>query len=350
MGALEVIRGIPLFASLDAGELDEVLRIFERASWEPSACLMRQGQPADCALIIESGYAEVVTALPGGGNATVASLGPGAVLGEMALLESGMRSATVIARTTVMTHAVERDSFRMLLAQRNNAAFQIQNRITLTLCRRLRELNGKIIAAETPGNIAPALAGRGADEKRGAPPAFDYRAFLPALPLFRRFGAQDIEEFARLAAVAEAARGEALFEQGTVSEICYLVVRGAIEISNAHNGRRHRIGILGPGRLCGVLAMIEGKPHSMSAVARENATLLALDRKSFDRLFAGSDRLAGRFQDAVNQELLQALARTNNSLTRLISQSRVRGAHARRAEVEELQRALTTQDCRPVDG
>lgn len=348
MAALDVIRGIPLFASLDEGELADVLRIFERASWEPGACLMRQGQPADCALILESGYAEVVTALPGGGTATVASVGPGSVLGEMALLESGTRSATVIARTTVASHAVERDGFRMLLAQRNHAAFEIQSRITLTLCRRLRELNAKILAAETPGSIAPAIAGGGAEEKVSAPHSFDYRAFLPALPVFRRFSPHEIEEFAELAAVAEMARGEALFEQGTVSEVCYLVVRGAVEISNAHNGRRDRIGILGPGRLCGILAMIEGKPHSMSAVARETATLLALDRRTFNRLFLGSDRLAGKFQDAVNQELLQALARTNNHLTRLVSQSRIRGAHARRAEIEELQRALTTQDWRPA--
>ena len=126
-------------------------------------------------------------------------------------------------------------------------------------------------------------------------------------------------------------------------------MRGAVEIANARNGRRHRIGILGPGRLCGVLALIEGQPHSMSAVAREHATLLELDRAAFDRLFSGSDRLAGRFQDAINQELLQALARTNNHLTRLISQARIRGG-APAPEVEELQRALCTQDCRSASA
>ncbi len=70
--------------------------------------------------------------------------------------------------------------------------------------------------------------------------------------------------------------------------------------------------------------------------------ILELGKTAFDRLFAGNDRLAARFQDSINQELLQALARTNNHLTRLISQARIRAARG----VEELQRVLCMQDCR----
>ena len=81
MSSVQFIRTIPLFAGLEPRELEDFLRIFERAAYEPGACVTRQGQPADCALIMESGDADVVTALPGGGEATVATLGPGSVLG-----------------------------------------------------------------------------------------------------------------------------------------------------------------------------------------------------------------------------------------------------------------------------
>ena len=46
-------------------------------------------------------------------------------------------------------------------------------------------------------------------------------------------------------------------------------------------------------------------------------------------------------------KLLQALARTNNHLTRLISQARIRGGRQEKKQVEELQQALGAQDCRP---
>jgi len=97
------------------------------------------------------------------------------------------------------------------------------------------------------------------------------------------------------------------------------------------------------------LAMIEGAPHSMSAAAREGTVLLEVDREAFARLFKGDDRLAARFQEVVNQELLQALARTNNHLTRLVSQARIRGGRQGRQQAEALERALGGQDCRPAD-
>ncbi len=79
----------------------------------------------------------------------------------------------------------------------------------------------------------------------------------------------------------------------------------------------------------------------MSATARENVVLLEIGEDAFARLFKGNDRLAARCQEAVNQELLQVLARTNNHLTRLISRALIRGRR-----LEELQQALGTQDCR----
>ena len=96
----------------------------------------------------------------------------------------------------------------------------------------------------------------------------------------------------------------------------------------------------------GALALIEGLPHSMSATAREATVLLEIGKSAFERLFRGDDRLAARFQEAINQELLQALARTNNHLTRLISQSRIRGGGREKKRVEELGQALGAQDCR----
>jgi len=346
--AEKAIGGIPLFAGIERAELEGFLRIFQPVSFAAGAPLVRQGQPADGAYLIESGDANVITALPGGGEAAVAKLGPGSVLGEMALLESGTRSATVIARSAVAGHFIERDGFRMLLAQRNRAAFTIQSRITLTLCQRLRELNAKIVAHDASGNAPPAMDAQGAGK---TPPrrdsfSFEWRRFLPLLPLFRRCSPAEIDEFVAAAQAMELAPGHSLFRQGDASEACYLVVRGAIEIAGARNGQRHRIGILGPGRLCGTLALIEGQPHSMGAAVRENAVLLELGKAAFERLFKGDDRLAARFQEAINQELLQALARTNNHLTRLISQARIRGGRQEKKQAEELQQALGAQDCR----
>ncbi len=343
-----LLDGIPLFAGIDRRELEGFLRIFQPVTAAAGSPLVRQGQPADGAYIIESGTTDAVTALPGGGELTVAALGAGSMLGEMALLDSGARAATVVARTPVKAWFIERDGFRMLLAQRDRAAFAIQQRITRTLCQRLRELNAKIVAADAPESAAPPLSGETADPaglRRGSC-SFDFMDFLPLLPLFRRFSAAELKVFVDGAELLELARGRILFQQGDAGAAAFVIVRGALEILRAENGRRHRIGVLGPGRLCGVLALIEGQAHSMSAAAREPTVLLEIPRAGFDALFAGSDPVSAKFQDAINRELLQSLGRANIHLTRLVSQARIRGGRQQKQQADDLQRALGEQECR----
>ena len=75
----------------------------------------------------------------------------------------------------------------------------------------------------------------------------------------------------------------------------------------------------------------------------EHATLMEIPQAVFAGYYNGSAHAALKFQQAINQELLQALARTNNHLTRLISQARIRnhGQH-----VDTLGHALLGQDYR----
>lgn len=329
-----------LFEGLDAADLDFVLRIAHRQEFAPGALLVRQGQPADSALILERGRAHVMTVLPGGGETVVAELGPGSVLGETALLDSGVRSANVVATEPTACCSIERDAFRMLIAQRNGAALAINHRIALALCARLRELNAKIIACGGPQQLAPSIAVPGARQQQATP--FDWRGFLPLLAAFRQFAPDEFDELAAAVRVFDLPRGHLLFEAGEPGAACYVVVRGALEIIRNDDGMGRRIGILGPGRLCGILALIENQRHSMSACAREHTTLMEIPAAAFMRFYGGEARASLKFQQAIHQELLLALGRTNNHLTRLISQARIRN----QSQAHELLCALGGQDCR----
>jgi CRP/FNR family cyclic AMP-dependent transcriptional regulator len=346
MHSADRVRNVPLFSGLTPPEIESILGISRYIAFAPGTHLMRQGQPADGVLILESGAADVLSALPGGGALTLASVGAGCVLGEMALLDAGVRSATVVARTPVDGYWIDRDGFRMLLTQRNSAVFTVQGRITLALCERLRDLNAKIVAREAPSNNAWSHAGRAPPPIRRGACTFNYRAFLPILPVFRGLDVEDVEELTAHAVVLDAPRGAVLVEPGTPSTACYVVVRGAIEVSTSHAGARHRIGVLGPGRLCGHMGLIDGVPHGATMAARENSTLLEIAKPEFDRLYHGRERTNTKFRDAINRNLLEALAHTNNHLTRLISQARIREQGASGAsDINALERMLGTQDC-----
>lgn len=341
------IAAIPLFAGLPLGEIERLLRICEPRTFADGDVLVRQGQPADGAYILETGSTDILTALPGGGDAVVARLGAGSVLGEMALLERGVRSATAIARGPVGCRFIGRDSFRLLLAQREHAAFAIRGRITRTLCQRLRELNTRIVAYDANGGSVPERDAPRATASglRFGAASFEWRRFLPHLPAFEALGPDSIAEFAVRTQCLEIARGDTLFAPGDPCTAAFVVVRGALQIDSPIAQRWLRIGILGPGRLCGILALIEGRTHLMRALARERTTLLAIAQSEFDALFNGTDLLAIKVQDAVNRELLGAIARTNNHLTRLVSQAHIRGLDGRGASAAGLQRELALIDC-----
>ena len=340
----QLAASVPLFAGLAKEDLHGLLQATQRHTYATGDILVHLGQRADSALFVEAGRARAVTPLPGGGEAILAEFGAGSVLGEMALLEDGVRMASVIAAEATACLAIERDAFRALAVQGNRAARALHQRITLALCQRLRTLNGRILALSEAEALAPAVPPYATPRR---PVSFGFREFLSLLPPFQLFSTGDLDALLKVSTVFELPRGALLFSAGEAGGACYVVIRGALEISRDQDGSLRRIGILGPGRICGVLGLIEGVSHSMSAAVRETATLLEIPAAVFQGYHTGEARGALKFQCAVNQELMRSLARTNNHLTRLISQARI---HCRDAEVHELHCELMAQECRVAGG
>jgi uncharacterized protein YhbP (UPF0306 family) len=78
--------------------------------------IVRQGAPADKFFIVVDGEAEVVRD-EGGQQTPVASLTPGQLFGEVAIMRDQPRAATVRAKSELRLLALERDTFRDLMAQ-----------------------------------------------------------------------------------------------------------------------------------------------------------------------------------------------------------------------------------------
>jgi len=339
----------PLSNPLDAGALEALRRLAQPVSFAPGAVLMRQGQAARGAFFIETGEAEARVALPGGGELAVARLGPGSVLGEMALLDQGIVSATVIARTEIRARFMERDDFRALIAQRDAAIVKVQHAVTLILAHKLRALNAKLLACDVPEDL-PAGEEPAGDPLAGIPRSsstfFEHRRFLPLLSIFREFGAENIDAVLERAELLELPRGHWLFVAGQEVGASYIVVRGAVELSARKGPLRRRIAVLAPGEWIGAMSQLDGVVHGTSARARENSVLLEIDRAAFDSLYRAGDATASKIQRAIHRSLLQSLRHTNNHLSRLISQGLIRSRRGS-VPVKELQSAFYGQLCQP---
>ena len=85
------------FATLDADRLRRLVARLERLTVPAGEDVVRQGEPGDSCYLVRSGRVEVVAGQHGSGKRSLATLGPGSLFGEAALLTDAPRNATVRA-------------------------------------------------------------------------------------------------------------------------------------------------------------------------------------------------------------------------------------------------------------
>ena len=90
----ERIAKLPLFSDLDDGERAEVAECMREVSVGPGTTLAAQGDNAYEFFVIEAGEAEVHK-----NGEVIASVGQGDVVGEIGVLVTGARTASVVATT-----------------------------------------------------------------------------------------------------------------------------------------------------------------------------------------------------------------------------------------------------------
>ncbi len=104
--------------------------------------IFREGDDADCAFVIEAG-AVTITASRGGAPVTLATLRAGEPLGEMALLDAKVRSATATAVEPTSLMVVGRDQVQRKLAAAD-PLIRLFLRVVLRRLRRTSRLVGEV--------------------------------------------------------------------------------------------------------------------------------------------------------------------------------------------------------------
>jgi CRP-like cAMP-binding protein len=111
----ENLRAIPLFRTLDAGVLSELVGRFESRQVPADEAIVREGEPGDEMFIICRGKVEVVRNNQSGRRSILSFLQDGDFFGEMALLHSEPRNATVRAVAPTLLLVLSRASAQSLM-------------------------------------------------------------------------------------------------------------------------------------------------------------------------------------------------------------------------------------------
>ena len=125
------LKSVDIFSDIPGDLLVQVAELAEEVCFEAEDVILREGAPGDCMYIIVSGSVRVLIL-----GARVAELHDKECVGEMSLLDSEPRSATVVAEDDVITLRIDQAPFFELLAERD----ELSRGLIAVLSRRMREM------------------------------------------------------------------------------------------------------------------------------------------------------------------------------------------------------------------
>jgi CRP/FNR family transcriptional regulator, cyclic AMP receptor protein len=126
---------VPLFTACSKKELGVIAKAGTEMSFPDGTELMKQEQSAREAFVITEG-----TVIVKRNGRKVAELGPGAILGEMGLLDKGPRTATVTTQGPVEALVLGPREFSGLLDE----VPSISHKLLKALAARIRDLDTKV--------------------------------------------------------------------------------------------------------------------------------------------------------------------------------------------------------------
>lgn len=216
----------------------------ERA--DPGSPIVTAGTPGDRFYLVRSGRLQA-TDVTGGVLGTII---PGEGFGELALLDGGVRTATVTALEPAELWSLGRGHFNRWVKERVEVAARI---------RAYR----------------------------------DERESLARLPFFKGLSGQELDRTATRLRTLQFADGEHVFQAGDPADRYYLVREGGATVT-LPDGTIART--LAPGDGFGEIALLFGRPRTATVTAAGPLTVAALDRADFAALVRSSGETMGEFR------------------------------------------------------
>ena len=122
---LASLNQVPLFEGLRRGQLERLAKQFVERKYDEGETIVEQGQGGEGFFIITSGHTEVIRERLDGTKAKVNEFGPTDFFGEMALLDTGPRTASVITTEPTECLALTRWNFLAVLKEDPDTAIAI---------------------------------------------------------------------------------------------------------------------------------------------------------------------------------------------------------------------------------
>ena len=165
--AVELLQSVALFADLEGEELERFSHVAVPRTFPAGTRVFHEGDSSDACYIVKVGSFRVTREHTDGRAITLATLGPGEIFGELAMLDGDSRSASAEALTDGELLALPANDVRSLLARHPEIALKL----VAGLVRRLRAANVRLTKQSfqtVPSRVAGILAQLSREQGNGS--------------------------------------------------------------------------------------------------------------------------------------------------------------------------------------
>lgn len=129
-----------LLTGLDVAASEPIRSLMRRRDFAKGDVLCRQGEPSDAMFVLERGSVDIVVGARSGINTgvRVASLTPGSIVGDIAVIEGSTRTADVLATSDTVAWSLSGDALDQIGRERSDLHSIVLRNILLLNFKRLR--------------------------------------------------------------------------------------------------------------------------------------------------------------------------------------------------------------------
>jgi len=156
--ARAIMRTIPLFKNFSDEACDALDAVLHTRQIQAGSVVFHQGELGTTMVIVLEGHLRVEMTDQAGHHVEIGHIESGEVVGEMAVVDPGERSATVLAVSDALVYELSRDGLQQLRKSCAPAAAAIVSAIIGDVTRRLRNINERIdqeLRVDAPKQLPP---------------------------------------------------------------------------------------------------------------------------------------------------------------------------------------------------
>lgn len=326
--APETVQDLPLFRIVPRHHFEQACALaMTRFDVGPGELLLQQDERDDSLLVVIEGELEILTGTPA---VRLAKVGPGELLGDMALFGgSGRRAATVRTLSPCKLVLIEQTGLDILRVH-GNALVPILESVALrTLGRRLRDMNAQIsrLGSGTefedvaPAGILASLAGlfRAPDPNPKTPRPRATRV-LAESDAFAALHADTRDGIAGELEVIPCPAGTVLLQEGQHGDDAFVVAEGRIDVYRATRSfQNEKVAELGPGTLFGLVSLVHGSVRSATCYAPTPSWLVRVPGELYRSLESNPSHEGQAMRRVVYGALSRQLENANAHVALLIT-------------------------------